>query len=150
MNSSYPSCRPRNQVTPFCTCFFLTYPISTEMLKEILHVASRAPSGTNTQPWKVYVVRGQTRDLLVERVCTAQNELFVNPGFVSAIHKKLLPIIHSSGFRHLLSVAVKMAGACMAYSTSKKAKKKKWRRLTCVTINCSMRLSGYFLRHMNL
>ena len=58
---------------------YLDTPVSTDLIKEILHVASRAPSGTNTQPWKVYVVRGQTRQLLIERVCVAQNELFANP-----------------------------------------------------------------------
>lgn len=58
---------------------YLDTPVSTDLIKEILCVASRAPSGTNTQPWKVYVVRGQTRQLLIERVCVAQNELFANP-----------------------------------------------------------------------
>ncbi len=32
---------------------FLNTPIEPEIIKDILKVASRAPSGTNTQPWKV-------------------------------------------------------------------------------------------------
>ncbi|WP_286714947.1 nitroreductase [Acinetobacter sp. UBA2581] len=58
---------------------FLDTPVSTDMLKDILTVASRAPSGTNTQPWKVYVLTGKKRDELVQRVCQAQMELYQNP-----------------------------------------------------------------------
>ena len=37
-------------------------PVSDETVRELLELASRAPSGTNTQPWKVHVVRGAVRD----------------------------------------------------------------------------------------
>jgi len=47
---------------------FLDTPVATETIKDILNVAARAPSGTNTQPWKVY-----------ERVCAAQQALFQQP-----------------------------------------------------------------------
>ena len=33
-------------------------PIPEDALKKILSAAGQAPSGHNTQPWKVYVVRG--------------------------------------------------------------------------------------------
>ena len=58
---------------------FLDTPIETQVIKDILAVASRAPSGTNTQPWKVYVVTGQKRAELISRVCSAQIELYQNP-----------------------------------------------------------------------
>ena len=58
---------------------FLDTPIETQVIKDILTVASRAPSGTNTQPWKVYVVTGQKRAELISRVCSAQIELYQNP-----------------------------------------------------------------------
>ncbi len=58
---------------------FLDTPIETQVIKDILTVASRAPSGTNTQPWKVYVVTGQKRAELIERVCSTQIELFQKP-----------------------------------------------------------------------
>ncbi|EOH5170686.1 nitroreductase family protein, partial [Acinetobacter baumannii] len=58
---------------------FLSTPIEPEVIKDILRVASRAPSGTNTQPWKVYVVTGHKRDEMVERVCAAQIEVSKNP-----------------------------------------------------------------------
>ncbi|MCF9033976.1 nitroreductase [Acinetobacter nectaris] len=49
------------------------------LIHDILKVSSRAPSGTNTQPWKVYVVTGRKRDEIVERVCQAQEDIFKNP-----------------------------------------------------------------------
>ena len=58
---------------------FLDTPVDRKILKEILQVASRAPSGTNTQPWRVYVVQGRKRDALIEKVSTAQSALFLNP-----------------------------------------------------------------------
>ena len=38
---------------------FLPTPVPRTTIEDILHVASRAPSGTNTQPWKVYVLTGE-------------------------------------------------------------------------------------------
>lgn len=38
---------------------FLPRPVPRETIEEILRIASYAPSGTNTQPWKVYVLSGQ-------------------------------------------------------------------------------------------
>ena len=58
---------------------FLDTHVSPEVIKDILRVASRAPSGTNTQPWKVYVVTGKKRDEMVDRVCKAQIEVSKNP-----------------------------------------------------------------------
>ena len=34
-------------------------PVAPETIKHILDVAARAPSGTNIQPWKVYVLAAQ-------------------------------------------------------------------------------------------
>ena len=41
------------------------------MLSDILAVASRAPSGTNTQPWKVYVLTGDAKLALSARLLAA-------------------------------------------------------------------------------
>ena len=43
---------------------FLPTPVPDETVKDILRVASRAPSGTNMQPWKVYVVTGERKAAL--------------------------------------------------------------------------------------
>ncbi|ENV64928.1 hypothetical protein F949_00321 [Acinetobacter junii NIPH 182] len=58
---------------------FLDTPVDVQTIKDILSVASRAPSGTNTQPWKVYVLTGNKRAEMIERVCAAQLELFQKP-----------------------------------------------------------------------
>ena len=50
---------------------FTPQPVPRDMLESILEVASRAPSGTNTQPWKVYVLQGHKRNALVQDVCAA-------------------------------------------------------------------------------
>lgn len=41
---------------------FLPTPISEDIVREILAAASRAPSGTNIQPWHVHVVTGAARE----------------------------------------------------------------------------------------
>ncbi len=43
---------------------FLDRPVPRETLAHILRIASRAPSGTNMQPWRVFVVRGDTKDAI--------------------------------------------------------------------------------------
>ncbi|WP_038342850.1 nitroreductase [Acinetobacter sp. A47] len=58
---------------------FLDTPVDPQTIKDILTVASRAPSGTNVQPWKVYVVTGKKRAEMIERVCAAQIELLQKP-----------------------------------------------------------------------
>ncbi|MDO9023427.1 nitroreductase [Zwartia sp.] len=40
---------------------FLETPISREDIESMLEVAARAPSGSNTQPWKVYVMSGEMK-----------------------------------------------------------------------------------------
>src|SRR5258706_3458402 len=48
-------------------------PVPRELVEEILSVASRAPSGTNIQPWKIHVVAGEVRARL-EREVLAHRE----------------------------------------------------------------------------
>jgi nitroreductase len=43
---------------------FLDKPVEQEDIARILDVAARAPSGTNTQPWKVVVLTGAARQRL--------------------------------------------------------------------------------------
>jgi nitroreductase len=53
---------------------FLTTPIPDATVREILEVASRAPSGTNTQPWKVHVLTGAARERLGEAIKAAYDD----------------------------------------------------------------------------
>jgi nitroreductase len=50
---------------------FLPTPVSRETIEAILSVASRAPSGTNTQPWKVYVLTGERKQSLSSQILAA-------------------------------------------------------------------------------
>jgi nitroreductase len=47
---------------------FLPTPVERAVIEELLAVASRAPSGTNTQPWQVHVVTGMARQRLSEAI----------------------------------------------------------------------------------
>jgi nitroreductase len=48
---------------------YLPTPVSRGTVAEILRVASRAPSGTNTQPWQVHVLLGAARQRVSDRIC---------------------------------------------------------------------------------
>ncbi|WP_343547554.1 nitroreductase [Ralstonia sp.] len=50
---------------------FLPTPVAREDIEAILDVARRAPSGSNTQPWKVYVLTGEAKARLSESVLAA-------------------------------------------------------------------------------
>ena len=54
---------------------FIDRPVAREDVERILDVAARAPSGTNTQPWKVYVLTGQAR----ARLCDAIGRVNADP-----------------------------------------------------------------------
>ena len=62
---------------------FSSQPVAREDLEQMLAVASRAPSGTNCQPWKVYVLQGASRDTLVDKVCAAHEALHADPSLAS-------------------------------------------------------------------
>ncbi len=63
----------------FCVRAFSPAPVPRQSIEAILRVASRSPSGTNAQPWQVYVLQGASRDALVEKVCAAYDEGYRNP-----------------------------------------------------------------------
>ena len=50
---------------------FLPKFVSIDVIREIIRDASRAPSGTNTQPWKVTCVTGETKKKLTNAVLEA-------------------------------------------------------------------------------
>ena len=53
---------------------FLPTPIPEATIREILEVATRAPSGTNTQPWKVHVLTGAARQRLSDAITAVYND----------------------------------------------------------------------------
>ena len=58
---------------------FLPQAVPRATLEHLLALASRAPSGTNTQPWKVYVLQGASKDSLIDKVCAAHDAIRANP-----------------------------------------------------------------------
>ena len=53
---------------------FLARPVPREVLEQILRVAARAPSGSNTQPWQVHVLTGEALQRLSRRIAAAYDD----------------------------------------------------------------------------
>ena len=53
---------------------FLPDPVAREEIEAILDVAARAPSGTNTQPWRVYVLTGNAKTRLSDAILAAYRD----------------------------------------------------------------------------
>jgi nitroreductase len=62
---------------------FTAQPVAKEVVAELLAVASRAPSGTNTQPWKVYVLQGASRTELADKVCAVHDATRNDPSLAA-------------------------------------------------------------------
>ena len=62
---------------------FLPTAVPRETIEDILRVASRAPSGTNTQPWNVYVLSGASKTELSRKII----EVFDDP-VLAASHEQ--------------------------------------------------------------
>lgn len=50
---------------------FLPTPVPRSVIEEILNISARAPSGTNIQPWKTWVLTGESKARLSERIIAA-------------------------------------------------------------------------------
>ena len=63
---------------------FLDTPVERDEIARILDVAARAPSGTNTQPWKVHVLTGAARARLSQAILAAH----ADPAQADAHHEE--------------------------------------------------------------
>ena len=52
---------------------FLPTPVPRRTVEDILAVAARAPSGVNTQPWKVTVLTGSAKEALSQKILAAHD-----------------------------------------------------------------------------
>ena len=52
---------------------FLPTPVPRKVIEDILAVSARAPSGVNTQPWKVTVLTGAAKDRLSQKILAAHD-----------------------------------------------------------------------------
>ena len=53
---------------------YLPQSVARADIVQILQVAGRAPSGTNTQPWKVYVLEGEAKRSLSDAILALHND----------------------------------------------------------------------------
>ncbi len=53
---------------------FLPKPVDRAVIEDILGVSARAPSGTNTQPWRVYVLTGEAKTGLSEKILAVHDD----------------------------------------------------------------------------
>ena len=53
---------------------YLPTPVSRDDVAQILTVAARAPSGSNTQPWKAYVLMGEMKERLSSEILAVYND----------------------------------------------------------------------------
>ena len=67
---------------------FLPTPVPRQTMEHLLELAVRAPSGTNTQPWKVYVLQGASKDSLVAKVCTAHDAARADPSLAATYQEE--------------------------------------------------------------
>ena len=67
---------------------FTQQPVARADIAAIWEVASRAPSGTNCQPWRVYVLQGASRDGLVEKVCAAHDAIRADPALAQGYREE--------------------------------------------------------------
>lgn len=52
---------------------FTSTPVDPHIVERLLEVAARAPSGTNMQPWRVYVLTGAARERLADALTRAHD-----------------------------------------------------------------------------
>ena len=53
---------------------FLSVPVERAVIEDILRVSARAPSGTNTQPWRVYVLTGEAKVGLSKKILAVHDD----------------------------------------------------------------------------
>jgi len=63
--------------------FLRDKPVDREVIEDILRLAARAPSGTNTQPWRVYVAQGAARERIEREVCAAHDAQRADPSLAA-------------------------------------------------------------------
>ena len=77
---------------------YLDKDVSQEKIEAVLDAARHAPSGTNAQPWKVAVVRGEKRVELV----TALEQAFVNAGSEGSMDYQYYPLQWKSEYKRII------------------------------------------------
>ena len=72
---------------------YLDTPVSREVIERILCTAATAPSGSNTQPWRVWALRGSALARLADDVLIAASpDGYLQPADLSARHCQLFVV----------------------------------------------------------
>jgi nitroreductase len=58
--------------------FLADKPVPRDIIEKVLEIAGRAPSGSNIQPWKVYVITGERKAALT-KACLARHDAGEQP-----------------------------------------------------------------------
>ena len=66
---------------------FLPDPVSDEVIARLLTTASRAPSGGNVQPWRIYVINGESMARFREFLATRPVEPAAYDIYPSPLHE---------------------------------------------------------------
>jgi nitroreductase len=94
---------------------FLPTPVDRATVEELLALASRSPSGSNIQPWRVRVISGDAKDRLTKTILDA----VARDGFEPYQREwNYYPVNWREPF---LSRRRKIAGTCIACSASARA-----------------------------
>ena len=75
-------------------------PVAREDIEQMLAVAASAPSGSNTQPWKVYVLTGEIKDRVSKEIL----KVYQDPAQFEA-HKCLFGILREVALHNPCKVA---------------------------------------------
>jgi nitroreductase len=65
---------------------FLPTPVDRDDIARILEVAARAPSGTNIQPWKAYVMTGAAKQALSDEILSVYKDPELNKEHTESYH----------------------------------------------------------------
>lgn len=124
---------------------FLDTPVDTQTIKDILTVASRAPSGTNTQPWKVYVVTGDTRAQLIDNIFAAKQAIADDPSLADKF-QETYPYYPTEWISPFIDRRRENGWGLYGLLGIQKGDKEKWQHSKIVTLSYLMRQLGCFLR----
>lgn len=89
---------------------YLPQPVAREDVAQILRVAARAPSGTNTQPWKVYVLDGERKQQLSSAILA----IHTDPE-QAKLHTENMRTTRANGCHLSSNAGARSAGTCMHY-----------------------------------
>ena len=113
---------------------FLPTPVAREVIEDILAVAARAPSGTNTQPWQVHVLTGASLQAMADDIVATHN----NPE-ERARHSEEYAYYPTQWQRPTSTAAARWAGTCMRSSASRRPTRRACTPSTAATTPSSVR-----------